>query len=326
MKKPNILVIGSLNMDLVIRVPHMPAIGQTILGRSTDRIPGGKGANQAYAAAKLGGSVAMMGKVGQDEDGKTLVNNLRNAGVETGFIGVEPSGFTGIACIYVNDEGDNTIVVTPGANEKCDLKYIQDNHGAIEAADILLLQMEIPADAVYHAIRMARKYGKTVILNPAPAPSFIPADVLEQIDFLIPNETELQKLTGTDLRSEQDAAKAARTLIAKGVKNVIVTLGEKGALLVTREEAVHFPVPRVTAVDTTAAGDAFIAAFAVELSEGKACSDAISFANKVAAIVVTRRGAQTSIPDRREVQSWEDGFYSNKGGDSAFSGRHLKCD
>ncbi|GAA0133784.1 ribokinase [Paenibacillus sp. YSY-4.3] len=301
MEANKILVIGSINMDLVLRVPYIPQVGETLLGSSVERVPGGKGANQAVTAAKLGADVSMLGKVGGDEFGGPLIDNLRQAGVNTDHIDLEPAASSGLAAIQVNDEGDNSIVVLSGANDLCDKDYVLAHEKLIKEADIVILQMEIPHEAVYEAVDLARKHGKTIILNPAPAPDSIPDEVLGKLDYLIPNETELQKLSGQTVDSIASAEDAAKVLLAKGVDSLIVTLGSNGSLYVDVNETVHVPARVVKAVDTTAAGDSFVAAFAASLSEGKSVQEAISFATKVSSIVVTKAGAQTSIPERREV-------------------------
>ncbi|AZK48052.1 ribokinase [Paenibacillus lentus] len=296
-----ILVIGSINMDLVLRVPYIPQVGETLLGSSVKRVPGGKGANQAVTAAKLGADVSMLGKVGGDEFGGPLIDNLRQAGVDTDHIELVSEASSGLAVIQVNDEGNNSIVVLLGANDLCNRDYVKAHEKLIEAADIVILQMEIPYEAVYEAVELASKHSKIVILNPAPAPVSIPDDVLGKLDYLIPNETELQKLSGLPVDSIAAAEEAAKVLLAKGVSSLIVTLGSNGSLYVNVNESVHIPACTVKAVDTTAAGDSFVAAFAVGLSEGKNVQEAITFATKVSSIVVTRAGAQTSIPERSEV-------------------------
>ncbi|MBP1996637.1 ribokinase [Paenibacillus eucommiae] len=303
MMKSKILVIGSINIDFVIRVPYIPIIGETIMGQSIERIAGGKGANQAFTAAKLGASVTMLGKVGGDEFGAPLIKNLQQVGVHTDYIHTEAGASSGLAIINVNDEGDNSIVVLSGANELCDTSYIRAHEHLFQEAEVVILQMEIPEETVYQAIDLARKYNSVVILNPAPAPDSIHADVWSKIDYLIPNETELQKLSGMDVHSIDTAELAAKKLLSQGVKQIIVTLGSKGSLFVNANETIHFPAPIVKVVDTTAAGDSFVAAFAVGLTEGKSEKDAIAFAIQVSSMVVTRAGAQRSIPDRKEVDA-----------------------
>jgi len=302
LERKKILVIGSLNMDMVVRMPRMPEIGETIMGTSFMTVPGGKGANQAYAAAKLGGKVAMLGATGTDEYGKQLIQGLSEAGVNVENIYRCPETHTGIASIHVNQDGNNCIVVVPGANYMCSVDQIAKQMELIEQCDILILQLEIPIEAVQYAVKAAKERKKTVILNPAPAPDRIPDDFLEKIDILTPNETELQRLTGHSTGSLEEIVEASHVLLDRGVKTLVVTWGSKGAVLITGEKHQLFHVASVKAVDTTAAGDSFTAALAVAMSEGKSMEDAIQFANKVATIVVTRLGARTSIPFREELE------------------------
>ncbi|MGB8454038.1 MAG: ribokinase [Anaerocolumna sp.] len=300
MKK--ILVIGSLNMDIVVKVDDMPLPGETILGKNLKYIPGGKGANQGYSAARLGGSVTMLGCVGQDEFGEVLLNNLAQAGVDISHMKKSSEQPTGTAIIYVNKAGDNNIVVVPGANDQCNTVYLKENDEKFMECDYVLLQMEIPSDTVYYAIRRAKQLGKTVILNPAPAPGTIPDDILKQLDYISPNETELAKLTNSSCDKMDDIIFASFSLVERGVQNILVTLGEKGVLLINDNGTELTAARKVqTVADTTAAGDCFNAAFAVALAEGKSCSEAILFANTASSIAVTRQGAQSSIPTREET-------------------------
>ncbi len=303
--KKKILLIGSLNMDLVIEMKRMPLVGETVAGESLAYIPGGKGANQAYAAARLGGAVTMLGCVGSDQMGDALLESLKESGAEISQIRRSADTPTGMAMIYVNQEGNNSIVVLSGANACCDISYLQEKDTLFAEADYVMLQMEIPREAVFYAARRAKELGKTVILNPAPAPSpkDLPADLWAQIDYLTPNETELAALCGEEsLCGQEQVLKGAAKLLAKGVGNVLVTLGEKGALLINRQGEAFFPARAVAAADTTAAGDCFHGAFVVSLAEGKERADAIAFANLASSIAVTRKGAQSSIPAREEVQ------------------------
>lgn len=300
-----ILVIGSLNMDMVIPVKELPQKGETILGGTPNYIPGGKGANQACAAGKLGGAVSMLGKVGQDAMGRSLKANLQAAGVDVSHVEETPDAPTGMAVIYVNQKGSNSIVVVPGANALCDKAYVEAAEDLIAAHDIIVLQLEIPYDAVFAAIRLAKKHGCMVVLNPAPAPDSLPDEVVSALDYFTPNETELAKISGAPAGNVQEAEAAGKLLVGKGVGTVLATLGELGALLVTRDGAQLLPALRVDAVDTTAAGDTFNGAFVTALAEGSSEAEAIAFANKAAAISVTRKGAQTSIPTRQEVDAWE---------------------
>lgn len=296
-----ILVIGSLNMDMVIPVKELPQKGETILGGSPDYIPGGKGSNQACAAAKLGGTVTMLGKVGRDEMGRTLKDDLAAAGVDVSHVEETPDAPTGMAVIYVSETGSNSIVVVPGANGLCDLGYIEANEALIAAHDIIVLQLEIPHDAVFRAIQLAKKHGRLVVLNPAPAPDSLPREVIAGLDYFTPNETELARIAGLPVGNVEEATAAGRKLVGEGVGTVLATLGEAGALLVTADRAELVPALRVKAVDTTAAGDTFNGAFVTALAEGRPEAEAIAFGNRAAAISVTRKGAQTSIPTRAEV-------------------------
>lgn len=302
--RKKILVIGSLNMDMVIPVKELPQKGETILGGSPDYIPGGKGANQACAAGKLGGAVTMLGKVGRDEMGRALKENLAAAGVDVSHVEETPEAPTGMAVIYVSESGSNSIVVIPGANGLCDAAYIEANEDLIAAHDIVVLQLEIPYDGVFRAIRLAKKHGRLVVLNPAPAPDSLPPEVIASLDYFTPNETEMGRIAGLPVGNTEEAVAAGKKLVEAGVGTVLATLGEAGALLVTGETAQVIPTLRVRAVDTTAAGDTFNGAFVTALAEGKSEAEAIAFGNRAAAISVTRKGAQTSIPTRKEVEEY----------------------
>lgn len=300
MKK--IVVIGSLNMDCVIETPHMPNPGETVSGRRVTLIPGGKGANQAYAAGILGGNVSMIGAVGADSFGEALRSNLAHAGVDISSLSVIENEPTGQAFITVDDHGENSIIIIAGTNGLVTKEVVEKYRGQIEDSDIVIMQLEIPLETVQYVKNLAVELGKMVILDPAPAVRDLPDGFFENIDYIKPNETELQILTGKKLETEEELADGAREMLAKGVKQVIVSLGDKGCLLVSPEKEKFFPANKVKAVDTTAAGDSFTAAFALALSEGKSCEEAICFGQKVSSIVVTRKGAQTSIPRREEVE------------------------
>lgn len=298
----NILIVGSLNMDIVINLHRMPVIGETVFGESLTYIPGGKGANQASAAGKLGGKAVMLGCVGQDDFGKALIRSLSESGVEVSRIR-QTEGGSGSASIYVDGAGDNRIVVIPGANSDCDAAYLKEMEEAFSECTYILIQMEIPMEAVSYGVKRARELGKTVILNPAPAPDFLPKELLPKIDFLTPNETELLKLTGQTVGGLDEIKKGAGQLVAQGVKHVIVTMGKQGCMLVSEDRMEIFPARNVVSVDTTAAGDCFNGAFAVALAEGKGVEEAIRFANLASSIAVTRAGAQKSLPEREEVDA-----------------------
>lgn len=297
MKK--ILVVGSLNVDMVVRVPHMPAAGETILAEKADTVPGGKGANQAYAAGKLGAQTIMFGAVGNDRYAEIEKKSLQSAGVDVSRLIVRADFDTGLAWITVNDAGDNSIVVVSGANKTLSEKDIADNDDLLHSCDIVLCQMEIPVQTVLCAARRAKELGKTVILDPAPVPKDFPAELYTYVDIIKPNETELSLLTGA---ASSDYEKGADILRSRGVKNVIVTLGGAGAFVNSETEGKHMLTVRpVPVVDTTAAGDSFTAALAVRLASGSSLLQAVRYANEVATIVVTRKGAQTSIPTAEEV-------------------------
>lgn len=300
MKK--IAVLGSSNMDFVFTVEEMARTGETIKSQSFRKVPGGKGANQACACGKLGGICTFLSAVGRDDSGEKLLESLEEAGVRTDKVLRKEDDTTGMAAIMVNAKGDNSIVIVPGANQACDGNYVEENRDVIREADILLTQFETPEDGVFKFIREGKAAGKTVILNPAPAPGTIPDEILQGLDYLTPNETELNTLTGMPVETLEELEEASKTLLEKGVKNVIVTIGKRGALLSNKAESVICPTfTEVKAVDTTAAGDTFNAGLAVGLAEGRPLMEAIRFANAAAAISVTRSGAQTSIPTKEEA-------------------------
>ncbi len=298
-----ILVVGSINTDISVRLPALPRMGETVIGRSLRFTPGGKGANQACAAAKLEGSVSFLGCVGDDTFGQAQIGHLKKAGVDVSHLKIAAGKTTGTAIICVDDRGQNDIVVVAGANEDCGVSYLQENDSLFQAASMVLLQMEIPPESTFYAIRRAGQLHKAVILNPAPAPDSLPDDIWKQLDYITPNETELQKLSGCPVKTDADMRAAAERLLEHGVKNVLVTIGKRGAMLVNRDSARIFPAPKVKPVDTTAAGDTMNAAFLVALSEGKPVEDAVRFGNAASSITVTRNGAQESVPVRGEADA-----------------------
>lgn len=300
-----IVVVGSLNMDVVVKVDSMPRPGETVMGRDLRHIPGGKGANQACAAGRLSGNTAMLGKVGADQSGEALLASLSAAGVDVSGIQRVKTP-TGTALIWVDGAGDNSIVVAPGANGECDLAYLEAHRATIGEAGVVMTQMEIPHETIYGLIRMAKGLGKTVILDPAPAPRNFPVELYPLIDYITPNETELEILTGMPVTSVGEITWAAKALLEKGAGKVVVTCGKLGAMLVGQNGWELFPVVDVPVADSTAAGDSFNAGFAVALTEGKSEAEAMIFANRVSTLVVTREGAQNSIPSREEVDGFDE--------------------
>lgn len=299
-----ITVVGSLNMDLVTTVKVMPRIGETLIGKDYRQIPGGKGANQADAIAKLGASVKMIGMVGDDGFGRELKLSLEGDGVDVSNIKSVKDSPTGIAVIMVEEQGDNSIVVIPGANFELTPKDIDDSLKALEESDIVVTQLETPMETVKYTMKIARALGKYTILNPAPAAK-LDDELISCVDLLTPNETELEVLSGVKIETEADILAGARVLMDKGVKELVVTLGEQGALYVNNEYNQIYPAFKVKPVDTTAAGDSFTAGIAVALSEGKPMGEAIKFASKVGALTVTKEGAQSSLPTRNEVDEFK---------------------
>ena len=299
-----ILVVGSLNVDMVMNVDHMPAEGETILCDGMTLVPGGKGANQACAAGRLGTDVAMLGAIGDDDYGALQLKSLSESGVEVGGLLKKEGQNTGTAFITVNKSGNNSIVVVPGANSAFRPEDIEANRELIEQCEIMILQLEIPLDTVCYAAKLAKSLGKTVILDPAPVPEHFPEELYEYVDIVKPNETELGMLTGI-AEAQKHLTEAAQVLKAHGVKNVLVTLGGDGVYINPESgEEIRIPACKVKAVDTTAAGDSFTAALAAMLLNGESLEAAAEFANRVSAIVVTRKGAQSSIPTIDEVVNY----------------------
>ena len=299
-----ILVVGSLNVDMVMNVDHKPAEGKTNLCDGMTLVPGGKGANQACAAGRLGTDVAMLGAIGDDDYGALQLKSLSEAGVEVGGLLKKEGQNTGTAFITVNKSGNNSIVVVPGANSAFRPEDIEANRELIEQCEIMILQLEIPLDTVCYAAKLAKSLGKTVILDPAPVPEHFPEELYEYVDIVKPNETELGMLTGI-AEAQKHLTEAAQVLKARGVKNVLVTLGGDGVYINPESgEEIRIPACKVKAVDTTAAGDSFTAALAAMLLNGESLEAAAEFANRVSAIVVTRKGAQSSIPTIDEVVNY----------------------
>ena len=299
MAKKAVLVVGSLNMDLVVSAQRLPKKGETILGDEFATFPGGKGANQAVAAGKLGANVSMVGCLGRDNFANALLVSLKANDVKTNFIRQVPIS-TGTALITVDGEGANTIVVVGGANLKCSSLDVDQALETFLEPGILLVQNEVPRETVECAIGVAKRKGWMVIVNPAPAREIDEA-LLPFIDIMIPNETEMALLTKSCVDTQDDVIVAAGKLLKSGVKNVIVTMGEKGAICCNEQGNHHVPSYEVKAVDTTAAGDAYTGGLAAGLAEGKTLLESMKFAAAVAALSVTKHGAQPSLPWRVEV-------------------------
>jgi ribokinase len=300
MMMAEIVVIGSINMDLVVRTTRMPLPGETLHGEDLNIIPGGKGANQAAAVAKMGSDIAMIGRVGSDVFGQKLIAELEAAGVNTKHILTTAKSASGTALIIVDQKGQNSIVVSPGANGTLLPADILANEELIRQSKILILQFEIPLETVQCAVEIATKYHVKVILNPAPAKA-VSRDLLSLVDILVPNETEASQLSGIQVVDIASAEAAAKALLSSGVGIVVITLGEKGALLATSTAVRHVPSVEVKAVDTTAAGDAFVGGLAAALVQGLSPEDAVRYATCAGALAVTKFGAQTSLPTKAEV-------------------------
>ncbi|WP_448104515.1 ribokinase [Pedobacter panaciterrae] len=295
-----IIVAGSINMDMVVKTGHIPQPGETVLGGTFFMNPGGKGANQAVAVARLGGEVAFIGKIGDDVFGKQSSQLFDEEGISTLGMLSDPENPSGIALITVDQFGENSIVVAPGANARLEPADVEQAFCLYPEGKILLIQLEIPMLTVEFAARYAHGKGMTVILNPAPANDLTP-ELFSLIDIITPNANEAEVLSGLKITDIASAKEAAETLRKQGVKNVIITLGKLGAVLLEEDVFYHIEAPEVETVDTTAAGDVFNGALAVAVAEGRSLRDAASFACRAAAIAVTRLGAQSSIPYRNEV-------------------------
>lgn len=300
MSESKILVIGSSNTDMVICTGHLPLPGETVIGGTFFMNPGGKGANQAVTVARLGGRVSFICKTGSDIFGHQANQLFNEEGIDTSYVFSDTKNPSGVALITVDTDAENCIVVAPGANAHLTPNDLKRSAEAVEAADIILLQLEIPMQTVEAAAAMAYRLGKKVVLNPAPV-SKLSAGLLETLYAITPNETEAEAISGIRITDEHTAEEAARKIASMGVCNVIITLGAKGALVFDGEHCEVVPAYKIQAVDTTAAGDVFNGALVVALSEGRTLPEAVRFACKASAISVTRSGAQNSVPYRTEV-------------------------
>lgn len=296
-----IAVVGSLNMDTIARVPHLPVPGETVLAAGFLQAPGGKGANQAVAAARAGSEVRLVGRVGVDPAGDALLAGLTAAGVRTEHMARDESGPTGTALIAVDGQGENTIVVVPGVNANLEPADIDAAAGIIASASLLLVQLEIPLPTVEYALQLARRSGTTVVLNPSPARELSP-DLLELADILVPNEEEVAYLSG--MGSPVDPVSAAGMLCTGGAQAVVVTLGSRGVAVVTPAGANEIPAFEVEAHDTTGAGDAFVGNLAAALDAGSTLEEATCFASAAAALSMQSAGAQPAMPTRAQTEAF----------------------
>jgi ribokinase len=302
--RPRIVVIGSLVLDYVARADRLPRAGETVLGDLFGMFPGGKGANQAVQAGRLGAEVYLVGRVGADSPGDRLLDSLKQSNVKIDFVRRDPNAPTAACCIHVDQQGRNSIIIVPGANLACCKEDVDRAREIIREADVILTQLEVPIATVAYAAEVAAQWQIPLILNPAPAQQ-LPRTLLSQVAILTPNETEAELLTGISSASEPNSWEAQTVaLLTTGSATIIITLGERGAFLATHERRELVPALRVQAVDTTAAGDAFNGALAVALAEGQTPSSAVAFANIAGAVSTTRVGAQPSMASRDEIQAF----------------------
>ena len=302
-QNPKVVVVGSFNMDLVVKAGRRPQTGETLMGEEFGMFIGGKGSNQAIAAARLGTDVTMIGRLGTDLFGDTLMTAHAEESICTDYVIRDTEVGTGIASISIDADGDNSIVLVPQANMRLTVADIERASESIAAADVLLLQLEVPIAASQRAAEIAKSNGATVVLNPAPAQE-LPDDFLAQVDILTPNEVETESLSGVKVSTAADAERAAKVLLDKGLSAVILTLGERGALLLTPDLTRQVPAYTVEVVDTTAAGDAFCGALATGLAQGENLVDAVAFANAAGALAVTVLGAAPSMPTATQVEAF----------------------
>lgn len=296
-----IVVIGGANVDMVATAPRLPKPGETVIGTNFTIACGGKGANQAVAAARLGASVSFIGRIGNDMFGEMLERSLREAGVDTTFLGRDENSHTGVAQIYVAQDGENCIIVVLGANERVSEKDIEKAEERIKDSHCLVFQLEVPRGAVIKAAEIANKHGVMVVSNLAPAQEFA-HELLSMCDVVTVNETEAAQMTGIAIGDLSDAMRGTETLLSMGARAVVLTMGREGAIAADESGVEHIPAFKVESIDATAAGDAFTAALAVRLCEGASLREAVMFANAAGALATTKLGAQPSLPYRSEVE------------------------
>ena len=298
-----LVVLGSVNADHVLRVPHFPRPGETLTGHSYQVVPGGKGANQAVAAARLGAAVSFIARIGDDAIGRQMKTGFANDGIDVSAVELDDKLPTGIAIIYVSDEGENSIGLSTEANGALDIAMVKRHEAMIAGAHTLLLQLEVPLESVFEAAKLARSHGTRVVLNPAPAQP-LSADLLALVDLITPNQTEAELLTGVKVTGEASAAQASARFHQMGIADVMITLGSQGVYCSNGQQQTLIPGFRVEAVDTTAAGDTFNGALLAAELAGADFHSAVRFAHGAAALSVTRFGAQSSIPGKQEVDTF----------------------
>ena len=306
MHVPQIVVVGSINMDLVARMSRLPRPGETLHGDDFQTIPGGKGANQAVAAARLGAIVTMIGRVGDDGFGVELLQSLKQYGVRTQFVQKTENCPSGVAVINVETSGANTIVVIAGANGQLTPSDVESRASVIESADVVIVQLETPVETVMAAVRTARKGNVRVILDPAPAPAVSLPEELQAVDYISPNQTEAEALTGIVVNDLSSAERAAKMLSDRGARHVVMKLGELGAFVYSDGTGTHIPATKAAIIDTTAAGDAFTAGLAVGLAEGRSLAEAARLGCAVGTLACTVFGAQPAMPTREQVDRFLD--------------------
>ena len=300
-----VCVLGSMNMDLVVKVNDIPRVGETILSKSFEKIAGGKGANRAVAAKRCGAEVSIIAKIGKDENGQILKNKLKEDNIDVKYVFEDNNESTGMAFIMVNENGNNSIIVVAGSNMTINKEEIEVSLEKIKESDILIAQFETSEEMTLEAFKKAKEFGKVTILNPAPAKK-INEELLRVTDIIVPNETEVEVLTGITIEILEDANKAGQVFLEKGVKFVVITLGDKGAVIIGKDFCELVPAYKVNAIDTTAAGDSFIGGLSSKLDykniNKQTLIEAVNFGNKVSSISVQRKGAQPSIPYLKEIE------------------------
>ncbi|MGB9595429.1 MAG: ribokinase [Candidatus Poribacteria bacterium] len=303
MRRPKITVIGSSNTDLIATVPRLPSPGETVMGIDFIVAPGGKGANQAVAIARIGGDVTFIAKIGIDDNGKRSLENFKKDGINTDFVFQTDEAPSGVALIFVDKNGENMLVPVPGANGKLTLDDIEKARTAIENTDIIVLQLEVPLETVEYAIKIAYKVNVPIVLNPAPGRK-LDSDLIKMVTYITPNETEAEILTDIKVTDDNTAKETGERLLQLGAKTAIITLGKRGAMVVNKDGNQLVPAFQVDAIDATAAGDAFTGGFAFAIATGKDIISSVKFGNAVAGLTVTKMGAQPSMPKKDELEEF----------------------